>query len=168
MQTRTFDGAVLYIGSPFPGSSHDSTDPPPNVRPRLTDKAYVGYPGAIHPAKASAAHPLSSDVQRRNRLLSTYRTVDEPVHGRLKNMFPRLRFWRGSLQDPSLLRAAWLFASMYHNIYISQMPMVVPGSRWDWLLGRAIPLPSSDIWPGTNVPIMRFSGSEFDYGMCLE
>jgi len=152
------------VGVPFPGSYHDSTDKPPDDRPRLTDKGYLQYPGAVHPTKKPPKRELSPRAKTYNRFVCRSRALDEPVHGRLKKVFPRLTFWGGSNDDPHSLRSVWVFVSMYHNIYISRYPMVLPDRKWSWVLGNGITLRSSDIWRDTKHPAVPFTGPEYHHG----
>lgn len=166
-QVRTYDGAILSVGYPFPGSQHDIHDFPDDDIPRLTDKGYVGRLAAIHPIKKRPIHTLTMREKEYNKFVRKGRALDEPVHGRLKTQFPRLSFWTARADDCDLLHAAWLFAAVYHNIYIAQRPLICAGRQWSWLLGRGVSLPSSDVWPGSAHLVVRNTGITFIHGMLL-
>jgi hypothetical protein len=118
----------------------------------------LGYVGAKFPALCGVKRPrggvLSGAEVTYNRALSQWRSVAECVNGRLKTSFPRLRRWMGRDKDHSVLRAAWVFAAVVHNLHIARSPIVRVGSTWDWLLVGD--LPSSDPWLGG---VARMPGS---------
>lgn len=151
---RVWDGAVLEIGVPFPGRRNDVLVPP-------LDRAHIylcdlGYVGAPFPALCGVKRSrgvLTDRDKRYNSALSKWRCLAECVNGRLKVSFPRLRMWLGRDESHDVLRAAWVFGAVAHNVHIARDPMVRIGSTWDWLLVGT--LPSSD--PG-RIPTMPGSG----------
>jgi hypothetical protein len=157
---RIYDGAVLDIPPPAPGSVHDIKLAPRTWRrrpPYLCDTAYIGAPyrTVVGKKRARGQLQLSRGWLRYNAALSRWRGLAECVNGRLKSSYPRLRFWGGRDWDGRVLHAAWLFAACAHNVYIARSPMVLPGRDWDWLLTGE--LASSDPWDG-GVPLVVGSG----------
>lgn len=158
MTVRVWDGAVIYVGQPVPGSVADVRAPPVSREPHLCDLGYVGGAfAAVVGVKRPPRGELTDEQRQYNSALSSWRAVAECVNGRLKEMFPRLKMWRGRDEDGRVLHAAWMLAAMAHNIYIARHPLVLPDRRWSWLLS-ATTLPSSDPWLG-GVPAMIGSGS---------
>ena len=153
---RIWDGAVLEIGVPFPGRRNDVLVPPlDTTRVYLCDLGYVGAPFTAICGVKRRRGVLSEADKRYNSALSKWRCLAECVNGRLKVSYPRLRMWMGRDEDHGVLRAAWVFSAVAHNVHIARHPMVRIGATWDWLLVGT--LPSSDPGPG-GVPIMPGSG----------